>query len=271
MYRSSLLSQKRSLSLWNSAVASVKAKQRKSLSSLTRTTFSKHMQANRASSNASSVHQRNFRFEKGGQWRCLSSESNQQSKQKAEGGKEEDPGSEIMLTPGEKVVAASRLTMWAGIFAFACACAYYIGKELIPTKMSANRIFDAALAIIREDPEVRRRFGESLKGYGRDHGGSREGRRNFVEHSEYKSEDDGSKRTRVRFNLEGQFGNAFCFAEQSSEMPGGEFVYVLVQDKANGRVITVVDNRHKMAAARMAGGSKEGQEAFGNLLTGGKK
>ena len=40
---------------------------------------------------------------------------------------------EIVLTPGEKVVAASRLGMWAGIFAFASVCAYYIAKELIPT------------------------------------------------------------------------------------------------------------------------------------------
>lgn len=220
MYRSSLLSPKKSLSLWNAAIASVATNQRKSISSLTRVSL-----ANRFSSNTSSLYQHNFRVKKGGQWRCLSSESNQQSKQKAEGTKEEDPGSEIVLTPGEKVVAASRLTMWGGIFAFACVCAYYIGRELIPTKMSPNRVFDAALAIVREDPEVRRRFGESLKAYGRDHGGHREGRRNFVEHTEYKSEDDGSKRTRVRFNLEGRFGNAFCFAEQSSDMPGGEFVY----------------------------------------------
>ena len=40
---------------------------------------------------------------------------------------------EIVLTPGEQVAAASRLTMWGGIFLFASVCAYYIGKELIPT------------------------------------------------------------------------------------------------------------------------------------------
>lgn len=37
--------------------------------------------------------------------------------------------------------------------------------------------------------------------------------------------EDGSKRTRVRFNIEGPHGNAFVFAEVSSEMPSGEFVY----------------------------------------------
>jgi hypothetical protein len=40
---------------------------------------------------------------------------------------------EIVLTPGETVVAVSRLTMWAGIAVFATACAYYIAMELIPT------------------------------------------------------------------------------------------------------------------------------------------
>lgn len=40
---------------------------------------------------------------------------------------------EIVLTPGETVVAASRLTLWAGIAVFAAACAYYIIMELIPT------------------------------------------------------------------------------------------------------------------------------------------
>ena len=45
----------------------------------------------------------------------------------------DDETKEIVLTPGEKVVVASRLGMWAGIAAFAAVCAYYIGKELIPT------------------------------------------------------------------------------------------------------------------------------------------
>lgn len=45
----------------------------------------------------------------------------------------DDPTKEIVLTPGEKVVVASRLGLWAGIAAFASVCAYYIAKELIPT------------------------------------------------------------------------------------------------------------------------------------------
>lgn len=135
--------------------------------------------------------------------------------------------------------------------------------------MSPNRVFDRSFDIIRHDPDVQRRYGESLKAYGRDHGGHREGRRNFIEHSEYTDQEDGSNRTRVRYNLEGQYGNAFVFAEVASSMPSGEFVYILVQDKANGRVHTVQDNRAAMTAARLAAGNKEAQSAMAQLLQGG--
>jgi hypothetical protein len=51
----------------------------------------------------------------------------------AAGGDDDDMTKELVLTPGEKVVAATRLTMWAGIAALAAVCAYYIGSELFPT------------------------------------------------------------------------------------------------------------------------------------------
>jgi import inner membrane translocase subunit TIM21 len=138
-------------------------------------------------------------------------------------------------------------------------------------KMSPNRVFDRSFDVLRKDPEIIRRYGDSIKAYGRDHGGKREGRRNFVEHSEYSDPVDGSKRTRVRYNLESRLGAAFVFAEVSNQMPGGEFVYVLVQDKSNGRVHTVVDNRAGLTAKRLASGSKEAQSAMMELLGGGKK
>jgi hypothetical protein len=63
-----------------------------------------------------------------------SADKNQQgSEDGTKKGSEEDPGSELVLTPGEKVVAYSRLGMWGGIAVFAGFCAYYIGKELFPT------------------------------------------------------------------------------------------------------------------------------------------
>lgn len=178
---------------------------------------------------------------------------------------------EIVLTPGQKVAAASRLTMWAGIFAFACTCAYFIGKELIPTKMSPNSVFNGASKVIKNSSQVTIKYGDSLKFYGKDHGGHREGRRNFIEHTQYNDPDDGSKRTRVRFNMEGQFDSAICFAEVSNEMSSGEFVYVLVQDKRSGRVITVIDNRSVLATKRLTGGSQETTNAMQQLLGGNGK
>jgi mitochondrial import inner membrane translocase subunit TIM21 len=180
---------------------------------------------------------------------------------------QDDPTKEIVLTPGEKVVAATRLSMWLGILAFASMCAYYIGKELLPTKMSPNTVFNGASKIIREDMQVQRQYGDKLKFYGKDHGGHREGRRNFIEHTEYTNEDDNSKRTRVRFNMEGQFATAFCFAEVSNQYD--DYVYILVQDKQSGRVITVKDNRAAITAQRLAGGNAETANAMKQLLSGG--
>ena len=44
---------------------------------------------------------------------------------------------------------------------------------------------------------------------------------------------------------------------------------VLVQDKQDGRVITVIDNRASLTAQRLSGDNAEGQKAFANLLSGG--
>ena len=150
-------------------------------------------------------------------------------------------------------------------------CFSFSGKELIPTKMSPNSVFDKATDIIRSNRECQQRFGEGFKTYGRDHGGHREGRRNFIEHTEYVSQDDGTKRTRVRFNLDGPYGQAFVFAEVSKDMPTGDIVYILVQDKRNGAVITVQDNRSSLLAKKLAGGDQAGQDVFSQLLSGGKK
>ena len=135
--------------------------------------------------------------------------------------------------------------------------------------MSPNRVFDRSFNIIRQDTSLMNRYGNSVKAYGRDHGSHREGRRNFIEHTNYKDEQDGSDRTRVRYNLEGPHGAAFVFAEVSSAMPSGEFVYILVQDKATGRVQTVVDNRAALTAARLSAGNAQAASAMSQLLSGG--
>lgn len=136
--------------------------------------------------------------------------------------------------------------------------------------MSPNRVFDRSLDVVRNDPDVKKRYGDTIKGYGRDHGGHREGRRNFIEHTQYVDpDDDKDKRTRVRYNIEGRFGTAFVFAEMSSKMEAGEFVYILVQDKSNGRVHTVVDNRALITAKRLAGDNEQATGIMSQLLTGG--
>ena len=63
--------------------------------------------------------------------RYLSSESPKQDAKQEK--KNPEDQNAIVLTPGEQVVAASRLGMWAGVAAFAAVCAYYIGRELLPT------------------------------------------------------------------------------------------------------------------------------------------
>jgi import inner membrane translocase subunit TIM21 len=198
--------------------------------------------------------------------------SEKQSKPNQDPNADGSDRTEIVLTPGQKVAAGSRLFMFGGLFLFAGTCGYFILKELIPTKMAPNSVFSRASGIILKSTQVRDRFGQPLKVYGRDHGGHREGRRNFIEHTDYTDPEDGSKRCRVRFNLEGKFGNAFVFCEVSDNLPKGEdFVYLMVQDKRNGHVITLVDNRSRLLTQRMAGGSAEGREVFANLLGGGKK
>jgi hypothetical protein len=63
--------------------------------------------------------------------RALSSEAKDPKKEGAD--KDGSDTKEIVMTPGEQVAAASRVTLWFGISIFASVCAYYIGKELIPT------------------------------------------------------------------------------------------------------------------------------------------
>jgi import inner membrane translocase subunit TIM21 len=140
----------------------------------------------------------------------------------------------------------------------------------MPTKMSPNAVFDGAMAKIRTNEEVKQTFRENFKTYGRDHGGHREGRMNLVEHTEYKYVN--TETSRVRFNLEGQYGMAFVFAEVSDSMPSGEFVCVVVQDKRNRAVVNVGDNNNRsmLLARKMAGGSDAGWDVFARLLgTGG--
>ena len=153
----------------------------------------------------------------------------------------------VPLTPAQKLGVGINLSAWAAGLSLAAVCAYYIVRELLPSRMSPNSVFDAAFAAVSGDDRVARVYGEPLKGYGRDHGGHREGRRNFIENTPYVDEKDGSKRLRVRFNIKGPYSEGFVFAEISDATDG--FVYLMVQDKRTGRVITIQDNRLAMQAS----------------------
>ena len=171
----------------------------------------------------------------------------------------------VPLTPAQKVGVGLNLGAWAAGLSLAAVCGYYIVRELLPTKMSPNSVFDRAFAVVVADERVQRIYGDPLKGYGRDHGGHREGRRNFIENTAYDDEQDGSKRLRVRFNVKGPYSEGFVFAEISNKMD--DFVYLMVQDKRTGRVVTLEDNRLAMQAASGARTDAE-RSALQGLLGG---
>ena len=74
----------------------------------------------------------------------------------------------LMLTPVQKVAAGFRLSMYGGLFVLASTCGYFVVMYLFPTRMSPQGAFNSALEFVRRDERVIARFGEPLKGYGRD-------------------------------------------------------------------------------------------------------
>jgi len=133
---------------------------------------------------------------------------------------------EAPLTVGEKISSG----FWLGALALGGVCFIFTLRELWPSSTSPNAVFDEAFNQIRKNDEVVAALGEPLKAYGIDHGGNREGRRNFIMSREVEGE-DGSKRLKIRFNLEGKFAGGVAFAEVSNDlnMGNGEWVYLIVQ------------------------------------------
>lgn len=179
---------------------------------------------------------------------------------------EEEPEPEDQPEEGEKI-GFMRGLLYLTVAVIAAGSLYFIVDELMPSRTSANHLFNEAFDAVKQNHEVLNRYGEPLKGYGRDGGGRREGRRNFVEHKNYVGE-DGSKRLRIRFNIEGPFGHAFVFAEVTSDMPKGQWMYLLVQDMQTGRVMTLEDNR-AMHEAMSKSASPEERAALQALIQSG--
>lgn len=179
---------------------------------------------------------------------------------------EEQPETEGPPEEGEKI-GFMRGLAYLTVAVIAAGSLYFIVDELMPSRTSANHLFNEAFDAVKQNHDVLNRYGEPLKGYGRDGGGRREGRRNFVEHKNYVGE-DGSKRLRIRFNIEGPFGHAFVFAEVTSDMPKGQWMYLLVQDMQTGRVMTLQDNR-AMHQAMSKSASPEERAALQALIQNG--
>lgn len=68
-----------------------------------------------------------------------------------------------------------------------CAC--------LCSRLSPNGLFSETLDMLAENTDVTTRLGMPVHGYGHDHGGHREGRRNRIEHVNLKDK-DGNPRLR---------------------------------------------------------------------------
>jgi hypothetical protein len=103
-----------------------------------------------------------------------------------------------------------------------------------------------------------------MRAFGRDTGRNTEGRRNHLDSYEYVA-DDGSQRTRVKFNVKGSKGQMLVWMEVSNKMADDQFVYLICQNAKTGRVLTVVDNREELAAGMLE--EKKDGNFFTNLFS----
>lgn len=170
------------------------------------------------------------------------------------------PQDALVLTPYEKVAATAQGGMWLGLLGLGMVGVYFVARELLPNRMSPNGLFSETLDLVSENTDVTSRIGMPVHGYGHDHGGHREGRRNRIEHVNLKDK-DGAPRLRIKFNIKGPTGHAYVFAEVRESMKKGEYVYLIVQFTKSGEVVKIIDNRQILAAE-----SKEEQDALRQLL-----
>jgi len=167
-------------------------------------------------------------------------------------------------TAGQKVAAYSILGFRLFLIFGGLVCIGILVVELMPTRLSPNSLFNEAFNVVRENEEIISLIGEEMRAFGRDVGRNTEGRRNHVDSRSYKDE-DGSKRARVRFHVKGPKGRVAVYAEVSNRSPSKEFVYLICQDSRTGRVITIEDNRARIALEASAP-SSEARDAMNALM-----
>ena len=137
---------------------------------------------------------------------------------------------------------ASKGALWLFIGAASVVTAVAIVREILPSRLSGTGVFHDAVKIVLDDPDINRYLGGNLKCYGKDFGGQRAGRRNWIENYIYEDE-EGLQHCRIKFNVEGNRGKGEVFAEKSKEMGPGEFHYLVYVDGNTGAVVGIIDNR----------------------------
>ncbi len=150
---------------------------------------------------------------------------------------------EVTFQEGVKSTAMGTLSLTA--VGLAAVCGFFIISELMPTKMSPNSVFNEALDVVKDDQRLKEAIGQPIKGYGRDHGQKRTGRRNFVEHKKFQDE-DGVDHTRIRFNVEGPRGKGVVYADISADSGKGEFYYLIVEIPKARKKWAIQDNRPRV-------------------------
>ena len=144
-------------------------------------------------------------------------------------------------TAGGKVAAWTRLLMQIGFLGAIAACFGVAAVELFPGPTGPSNMYSAGFDVVRINAEVQKMVGDDMTAYGRSVG------RRHIDSHKYVHE-DGSNRTRIRFNVMGRKGRAMVWAEMSDRMGDveGEFAYLIVQDQRTGRIFTVHDNRSQL-------------------------
>lgn len=152
----------------------------------------------------------------------------------------------------------------------AIGCLVVFLREVFPGRMGPNSLFSEAFDTVQVHDNVREVTGLPMKAYGRDVGRN-EGRRNHVDSRQYDEPMDGSKRTRIRFMVEGPRGKVRVWTEISNKMNSGEYVYLICKDMQNGRIITIIDNRDRLETEAASGGNADSKNAIFALLSGGNQ
>jgi hypothetical protein len=136
-------------------------------------------------------------------------------------------------------------------------------KELFPGRLKPQSLYSEAYDSLRLNDDVTRICGEDMRAFGRDTGS--ESRRSQVDQREF-TEADGSKRVRIRFNIKGSKGHVKVWAEASDKMGANEWVYLIVQNMKTGTVMTIEDERERLAREMLLNKTQD-MKGTGSALT----